>query len=97
MDARHAWAVNQMLIRELADEDDEGREYIASLSAATETGLALAAELPNAMLEDEGAAGAVLVTGRITDNLIACLLKLDPIDDEALLWFAPNELDALSS
>ena len=95
IDGRHAWAVNQLLIRELPDEDDEGREYIASLSAASETGIAIAADLPNSLLEDEGTAGAVTVNGRITDNLIACLLKLDPVDDEALLWFAPNELDAL--
>lgn len=94
---RHAWAVNQLLIRALQDEDDEGREYIASLSAASESdaGLALAADLPTSMIVDEGAAGEVLVTGRLTDNLIACLLKLDPDDDESLLWFAPNELHAL--
>lgn len=97
MTDRHAWAVNQLLIRELPDEDDEGREYIASLSAASETGLALAADVPTSMLVDQGTAGDVLVTGRITDNLLACVLKLDPTDDEALLWFAPTELDALTN
>lgn len=95
MDAQHAWAVNQLLVNALPDEDDEGREYIASLSAATEFGLAIAADLPNTMIEDGTAAGDVLVTGRITDNLVACLLQLDPADEDALLWFAPGELDAL--
>lgn len=97
MDAQHAWAVNQLLVNALPDEDDEGREYIASLSAASEFGLAIAADLPNTMIEDGSAAGDVLVTGRITDNLVACLLKLDPSDDEALLWFAPGEMDTLLS
>ena len=94
---RRAWAVNQLLIRALPDEDDEGREYIASLSAASESTahLALAADLPTSMLGDEGVNGDVQVSGVIADNLVACLLRLDPNDDEALLWFAPNELDAL--
>lgn len=94
---RRAWAVNQPLIRALPDEDDEGREYIASLSAASDSPahMALAADLPTSMLGDEGVDGDVRVAGVIADNLVACLLCLDPNDDEALLWFAPNELDAL--
>jgi hypothetical protein len=98
MTDRHAWAVNQLLSKALPDEDDEGREYIASLSAASESpiGIALAADLPPTMLVDQGETGEVLVNGRITDNLVACLLKIDPQDDEALLWFAPTELHALS-
>lgn len=94
---RRAWAVNQLLAQALPDEDDEVREYVASLSAASESPahLAIAADLPTSMLGDEGVAGDVQVSGRITDNLIACLLRLDPDDDESLLWFAPSELDGL--
>ena len=67
-----------------------------SLRSPTERSrTSIAADLPNSMIEDGTAAGDVLVTGRITDNLVACLLQLDPADDEALLWFAPGELDAL--
>lgn len=94
---RRAWAVNQLLAAALPDEDDEGREYVASLTAASESPahLAVAADLPTSMLGDEGVGGDVRVSGRITDNLIACLLRLDPDDDESLLWFAPSELDGL--
>lgn len=94
---RRAWAVNQLLMKALPDEDDEGREYIASLSAASESPshLALAADVPTSMLGDEGMSGDVRVSGPIADNLVACLLKLDAADDESLLWFAPNELDGL--
>ena len=94
---RRAWAVNQLLAKALPDEDDEGREYVASLTAASASPaqLAIAADLPTSMLGDEGVGGDVHVSGPIADNLVACLLRLDPADDESLLWFAPSELDAL--
>lgn len=95
--ARRAWAVNQVLARALPDEDDEGREYVASLTAASDSPahLAVAADLPTSMIGDEGTNGEVVVSGVIADNLIACLLRIDADDDEALLWFAPSELDGL--
>lgn len=94
---RRAWAVNQVLARALPDEDDEGREYIASLTAASDSPahLAIAADLPTSMIGDEGTNGEVVVSGVIADNLIACLLRVDEDDDEALQWFAPTELDGL--
>lgn len=94
---RRAWAVNQLLAKALPDEDDEGREYIASLTAASESPaqLAIAADLPTSMIGDEGMDGDVKVSGVIADNHIACLLRLDAADDESLLWFAPTELDGL--
>lgn len=94
---RRAWAVNQVLARALPDEDDEGREYVASLTAASDSPahLAVAADLPTSMIGDEGTNGEVVVSGVIADNLIACLLRIDADDDEALLWFAPSELDGL--
>lgn len=95
--ARRAWAVNQVLARALPDEDDEGREFVASLTAASDSPahLAVAADLPTSMIGDEGTNGEVVVSGVIADNLIACLLRIDADDDEALLWFAPSELDGL--
>ena len=94
---KRAWAVNHLLAQALPDEDDEGREYVASLTAASESParLAIAAELPTSMIGDEGTNGDVQVSGVIADNLVACLLRVDEDDDEALLWFAPSELDRL--
>ena len=94
---KRAWAVNHLLVQALPDEDDEGREYVASLTAASESParLAIAAELPTSMIGDEGTNGDVQVSGVIADNLVACLLRVDDDDDEALLWFAPSELDRL--
>ncbi len=94
---RRAWAVNHQLALALPDEDDEGREFIASLTAAAESvaGIAVAADLHTSMLGDEGVNGDVEVAGVIRDHDVACLLRLDPTDDETLQWFAPTELDAL--
>lgn len=95
--ARRAWAVNQQLALALPEEDEEGREYIASLTAAHESpsGLALAADVATAMLGDEGADGSVQVSGVLRDHDVACLLRVDEEDDDSLLWFAPTEAAAL--
>lgn len=94
---RRGWAVNHLLVQALPDEDDEGREYVASLTAASESPaqLAIAADLPTSMIGDEGTQGDVRVSGVIADQHVACLLRVDAQDDEALLWFAPTELDGL--
>lgn len=94
---RRAWAVNRQLALALPDEDDEGREFIASLTAAAEsaTGFALAADLPTSMLGDEGVNGEVDVSGVIRDHDVACLLRLDPEDEESLQWFAASEFAPL--
>lgn len=94
---RRAWAVNRALALALPDEDDEGREFVASLTAASESAshLALAADVPTAMLGDEGTQGEVQVSGVLRDADVACLLQVDPEDDESLLWFAPNEFSGL--
>lgn len=95
--SRRAWAVNPQLARALPDEDDEGREFIASLTAAAESvaSIAIAADLHTSMLGDEGVNGDVEVAGVIRDHDVACLLRIDPEDDESLQWFASTELDAL--
>lgn len=94
---RQAWAVNHQLALSLPDEDDEGREYIASLTAASASvaHLAIAADVPTAMLGDEGVNGEVEVSGVLRDSEIACLLRVDPEDEDTLLWFAPTEIEAL--
>ena len=95
--SRRAWAANRQLALALPDEDDEGREFIASLTAATESvsHLAIACDLATTMIGDEGVNGEVEVGGVIRDHDVACLFRLDPDDDEALQWFAPAEFDAL--
>lgn len=94
---RRAWAVNRQLALALPDEDDEGREFIASLTAVAESasGLAIAADLPTTMLGDEGVNGEVDVAGAIRDHDVACLLRTDPDDEDGLQWFAPSELGPL--
>lgn len=94
---RHAWAVNRQLALALPDEDDEGREFIASLTAATASAsrLAIACDLSTTHIGDEGVNGEVEVSGVIRDQDVACLFRLDPDDDETLQWFAPTEFDAL--
>ncbi len=94
---RRGWAVNRQLALALPDEDDEEREFIASLTAAaaTSSGLVVAADVPTALLGDEGVNGEVDVSGVLRNGDIACLLRVDPADDEQLLWFAPSELDLL--
>lgn len=94
---RQAWAVNHQLVLSLPDEDDEGREFIASLTAASASvaQLAVAADVPTTMLGDEGVNGEVEVSGVLRDKEVACLLRVDDADRDALLWFAPSELDAL--
>lgn len=95
--SRRAWAVNRQLALALPEEDDEGREFIASLTAASESAshLAIAADLPTSMLGDEGVNGEVEVSGAIRDHDVACLLRIDPDDDESLQWFAPAEFNGL--
>lgn len=95
--ARRAWAVNRQLALALPDEDDEGREFIASLTAASASAshLALAADLPTTMLGDEGVDGEVEASGVIRDGDVACLLRVDPDDDESLQWFAATEFGPL--
>ncbi len=95
--ARRAWAANRQLALALPDEDDEGREFIASLTAASESSahLAMACDLPTTMMGDEGVNGEVEVAGVVRDHDVACLFRLDPDDDEALQWFAPTEFDGL--
>lgn len=95
--ARESWAVNRQLALALPEEDDEGREFIASLTAASASSarLAIAADLSTSHFGDEGTSGEVVVSGVIRDSDIACLLRVDPTDDESLLWFAPTEFDGL--
>ncbi len=92
---RRAWAVNRQLALALPDEDEEEREFIASLTAANASAsrLAIAADVPPTMLGDEGVNGEVDVAGMLRTGDIACLLRVDPDDDEQLLWFAPTEFD----
>lgn len=92
---RRGWAVNRQLALALPDEDDEEREFIASLTAANASvsRLAVAADVPTTMLGDEGVNGEVDVAGMLSNGDIACLLRVDPEDDEQLLWFAPTEFD----
>lgn len=94
---RRAWAVNRQLALALPDEDDEEREFIASLTAANASAskFAVAADVPAAMLGDEGMNGEVDVSGVLRNGDVACLLRVDPEDDEQLLWFAPTEFDQL--
>lgn len=94
---RRAWAVNRQLALALPDEDDEEREFIASLTAANASAsrLAVAADVPAAMLGDEGMNGEVDVSGVLRNGDVACLLRVDPEDDEQLIWFAPTEFDQL--
>jgi len=94
---RQAWAVNHQLALALPDEDDEGREFIASLTAASASAaqLAVAADVPTTILGDEGVNGEVQVSGVLRDAEVACLLRLDPDDEDSLLWFAAAELEAL--
>jgi len=96
---RRAWAVNHQLALSLPDEDDEGREFIASLTAASTSvaHLAVAADVPTAMLGDEGVNGEVEISGVLRDAEVACLLRIDADDEDALLWFAPTEFDSLLS
>ncbi len=95
--ARRAWAANRQLALALPDEDEEGREFIASLTAASESvsHLAIACDIPTTMIGDEGVNGEVEVGGAIRDHDVACLFRIDPDDDEALQWFAATEFDAL--
>ena len=94
---RRGWAVNPALARALPDEDDEGREFIASLTAASESAshLAIAADIPTSMLGDEGTHGDVEVQGVVRDADVACILQRDPDDEDALIWFAPAEFATL--
>lgn len=94
---RQAWAVNHQLALSLPDEDDEGREFIASLTAASASvaGLAVAADVATAMLGDEGVNGEVEVSGVLRDAEVACLLRVDEDDEDTLLWFGATEFDAL--
>lgn len=94
---RQAWAVNHQLALALPDEDDEGREYVASLTAASASpaGLVVAADVAPAMLGDEGVNGEVQISGILRNGDIACLLRLDADDDEQLQWYGSTELDAL--
>ncbi len=94
---RTSWAVNRQLALALPDEDDEGREFIASLTAASASPaqLAVAADLATSHLGDEGVNGEVEVSGVIRDSDVACLLRVDAHDEESLLWFAPTEFDGL--
>ena len=94
---RRGWAVNRQLIAALPDEDDEGREFIASLTAASDSaaGMAMAVDVDQTAIGDEGIAGDVEVSGRFTDAQVACLLRVDPDDDESLLWFGVDELAGL--
>jgi hypothetical protein len=95
--SRRAWAVNHQLALSLPDEDDEGREYIASLTAASASiaHLAIAADVPTSMLGDESVDGEVQISGVLRDSEIACLLRVADDDEDALLWFASMEFDAL--
>jgi len=92
-----AWAVNHQLALSLPDEDDEGREFIASLTAASASiaRLAIAADVPTAMLGDEGVDGEVAIAGVLRDAEVACLLRVAEDDDETLQWFGPTEFNAL--
>lgn len=94
---RQAWAVNHQLALSLPDEDEEGREYIASLTAASASAaqLAIAADVPTSMLGDEGTDGEVAIAGVLRDSEVACLLRIDADDDDTLLWFGSTEFDAL--
>ncbi|MHB0927404.1 MAG: DUF6912 family protein [Candidatus Nanopelagicales bacterium] len=93
---RRAWAVNHQLALALPEEDDEGREFVASLTAASASasGLVLAADMQAAMLGDEGTNGEVEVSGILHNRDVACLLRLDA-EDESLVWYAPTEFEQL--
>lgn len=60
---RPAHAVTSLLVRELADEDDEGREYAAALEAADDS-LALIASRPQAPRQ------RVVVTVEVPDDAV---------------------------
>lgn len=93
---RRAWAVNAQLAAALPDEDDEGREFIASLTAAhaSAAGMAIAADVPATDCTNPGPDGDVDVAGVIAPRHVACVFRLDPADDESLLWFGEAEFDA---
>lgn len=93
---RRAWAANEQLALALPDEDDEGREFIASLTAAhaSVTGMAIAADVSTEQLEDEGVNGEVDVQGLIAPKRVACVFRVDPADEDSLLWFGESEFDA---
>lgn len=94
---RQAWAVNHQLALSLPDEDDETREFIASLTAAgaSASNIAVAADVETSMLGDEGVNGEVQISGVLPNSDVACLLRVDEDDRDSLLWFASNEIDAL--
>jgi hypothetical protein len=79
--------------------DEEEREFILSMLAAEESielreegfGFVLAAEIPDALIDEQGA-DSITISSGVSRDWAACIFLVSP-DGEELTWFAIQEVE----
>lgn len=95
------FAATTEFIETHSDLDEEEQEFILSMLAADESielrevgfGFVLAAEIPSAVIIEEGA-DSIKISASISRDWAACIFLVSP-DGEELTWFAIQEVEEL--
>lgn len=95
------FAATPEFIETHSDLDGEEQEFILSMLAADESielreagfGFVLAAEIPRAVIIEEGA-DSIKISAYISRDWVACIFLVSP-DGEELTWFAIQEVEEL--